>query len=126
VPRRRLSLCRLTLRELVADGAHDRGIAYGTIVERHPVNHGHRVEQAARFNLGDDLLVLGANAGLVDVVIDDAGVIAKPAAQLGGDDGRDLLRRPRRSSTTGKAIRGAGNIEDLDNDWLGHRSVLST
>jgi hypothetical protein len=126
VPRRWLGLRRLALGELVADGAHDRGIADGTIIERHAVEDGHGVEQAASFNLRYDLLVLGANPGLVDIVIDDAGVIAKPAAQLGGDDSRDLLRRPRRSSTTGEAIRSAGNVEDLYNDRLGHRSALST
>jgi hypothetical protein len=70
--------------------------------------------------------VLRANAGFVDVVIDDAGVITKSAPELGGDDGGDLLRRPGRASTTGEAVGGTGYVEDLYDDWLGHESVLST
>jgi hypothetical protein len=104
----------LTLRKLVADGAHDRGIADGSVVERDVVDHGHGIEQPAVLDLLDDLEVLGAYVRLVDVEVRHLDVVTVAASELVADDGRDLLRRPRRASTAGETDGRGGDIEYVD------------
>ena len=117
-----LGLSGLAIREFVADCTHDGRVANGTVIQRHAINDRDGVEQPAILDFGDDRVVLGAHARIIDVVVVDASVVTKAAAQLGRDDCGDLLRRPRGTSTAGEAVCGAGNVEDLDDDRLGHGS----
>ena len=62
----RLGGCRLgggglALGELVADGAHDGGVADRAIVEGQAVDDGHGVQQPLGAELVDELGVLGNN-----------------------------------------------------------------
>jgi hypothetical protein len=115
-----LGLCGFSVGELVGHRSHDRGVADRTVVQRHAVNHRDRVEQAAGLDFRDDRFVVGAHARVVDVAVLDAGFVAKTAVKLSGNDRGDLLRRPRGASTAREAVGCAGNVEDLDDDRLGH------
>jgi hypothetical protein len=48
------------------------------------------------------------------VVVQDAGSVAETVLDLGTDDRRDLLRRPRRASTACPAGGLDGEVVDLD------------
>jgi len=112
------------LGDLVADGAHDRGVAHGTVVDGRAVDDGDGIEQAATLDLGDDLGELTADIGVLSVVVGNDDLIAEAALELFANDGRDLLRRPRGASTAGEARGLRGDVEDVDLDGLGHGVLL--
>jgi len=110
----------LALEQLVVHRAHDGGVADGTVVDQDAVHCGHRVQEPSVLDLGDGLLMLGPSLLGLYIVIEDLRVIAEPALDLCPDYRGDLLRRPRRASSAGEAIRGAGDVVDLDYYWLSH------
>jgi hypothetical protein len=80
------------------------------------VDHRHRIEQVGVLYGRHDILELGADLGLAGVVVEDRDTVTESTLDLGPDYRGDLLRRPRRASTTGPAYRLGRQVEDFDDD----------
>jgi hypothetical protein len=114
----------LAFGQLVVHGPHDCRIAHRTVVDGNAVDDRDGEEQPAAADLGEKRRVLRADVRSSDVVVVDSRVLAVAPLQLGSDDGRDLLRRPRRASTTRQACRLLWPIEDFDENGCRHVSLL--
>lgn len=102
--------------ELVSDRAQDGRVRDCSVVDRHAAYDGHRVEQPAILYLFDDLAVVRLHINILDIAIQDVSRIAETLRHFLTDDGRDLLRRPRRSSTAAGACGLRGEVEHLYGD----------
>jgi hypothetical protein len=83
-------------------------------VDGAPLYDGHGIEQTAVPDGLDGIGVLSAYILARDIEVVDTGAITEPSLHLGADDGRDLLRRPRRTSTVAAACGLGRQIEHLD------------
>jgi hypothetical protein len=82
------------LDQLVVYGTHYGRVADRSVVQRHSVDYGDRVEESALLDFGDCFGVLGLDAFRLGVLVLDDSIIAVPAVELSAYDCRDLLRRP--------------------------------
>ncbi len=115
-------MCLLALEQLVVNRAKYRRVAYGSIVDGKSVDACDGEEQSLGLNLFDHLAVRLLHIGRLGVVVEDLSVVTVTAFELGADDGRDLLRRPRGASSTGEAFGGGGDVEHLDDDGIRHEA----
>jgi len=104
------------IRDLVAYGAHDGRIADRAVVEWYAIDNRHRVQQPALVDLFDQGSVCRLDLWLLDVAVLDDDLIVETALDLVADYRRDLLRRPRRASTTREAVAGGRYVEHFDED----------
>jgi hypothetical protein len=106
------------------NGAHDRRVADCAVVHEHAVYCGDRVEQAPRLYFVDDTRMVLTRLRCLHVVVQDASVVAVAALQFGADDGRDLLRRPGRASSSREALGTGWDVVNFDDDRTGHDPSL--
>jgi hypothetical protein len=103
-----------------------RGVAHGAIVDRHTVDDGDREEQAASLDLLEHGLVSGFGGTARDIVIEDLRVVAVAPLDFSADYGRDLLRRPGRTSTSRETVGRSGDIVYLNDYGVTHSGLHSS
>lgn len=108
-------------REARLHGPEDRRIGDGAVVHRLTVDDRDRIDESLLLYAAHHRLVGGHHFGPARIVIDDPRAVTEPVLDLGTDDGRDLLRRPGRTSTTTPAGGLNREVVHLDVDYgLGH------
>jgi hypothetical protein len=104
--------------------AKDRGVRNRSVIDRDSVDDRDRIDEALILDASDHLTVTCDHLGATGVVIQNTGQLAEPVLYLGANDRGDLLRRPGGASTAAAVRSLGGEVEDLDGDWIRHRSLL--